>query len=78
MDSNLRVLKTILQGMARQRPVLNPYATPAAAEILEAAGKHNDAAAVRAEIDPTGEQHGMDPLDFWLAVEEWTGATPPD
>ena len=59
------------------RPVLNPYATLAAAEILEAEGKHRDAAAVRAEADPTSEQHGMDPLDFWLAAEE-LGATPSD
>ena len=60
------------------RPVLNPYATHAAAEILEADGKHRDAAAIRDEIDPTNEQHGMDPLDFWLAIEELVGATPSD
>ena len=77
MMSNSRELRMILQGMQRQRPVLNPYATQAAAEILEADGKHNDAAAVRAECDPTDEQHGMDPLDFWLAVEE-LGVTPSD
>jgi hypothetical protein len=66
-----------MKNMKRPRPVVNPYASHAAAEILAGEGKHNDADAIRAEIDPTNEQHGMDPLDFWLAVEE-LGAAPSD
>lgn len=53
---------------------MNPYATPHAVEVLAAEGKHADAALVRQEIDPTDEQAGMDPLDFWLAVEDLESA----
>ena len=69
--SNSRVMK-IMKDMGygvRPRPVVNPYASHAAAEILHREGKYEDAKAVRAEVDPTNEQFAMDPLDFWLEVE---------
>ncbi len=72
--SNSRVLKTILSGMKKQRPTLNPYASAAAAEVLEGEGKFKDAALVREEIDPTDDQYAMDPMDFWLAVEDLSAA----
>jgi hypothetical protein len=64
-------LREVFKGMRLERPPLNPYATPHAAEVLAAEGKHADAALVRQEVDPTDEQAGMDPLDFWLEVEEY-------
>jgi len=64
--------------MTVPRIIDNPFATEHAAELLESEGKHNDAAAVRAQIDPSDSvTEGGDPLDYWLAVEE-LGATQED
>ena len=65
------LLRAIKKAQEAQALTGNPYATEHAAQVLEANGQYEDAAAVRAAIDPSEEEVGAgDPLDFWLAVED--------
>jgi hypothetical protein len=60
-----------LKNLRRPRPPAeNTWATEAAAETLEANGHIKDAQLVRDQIGPNAANVAMDPMEFWILMED--------